>query len=354
MKVFQCTNCSNPVFFENTHCEKCGFFLGYLDSENQIFALNPNNLEWVIAHKTYHYCENHSRDVCNWLILKDKTSPFCVACSLNRTIPDLSISENVEMWKKLEIAKHRLVYSLQRLPLPIQSKFEFPDSGLCFDFLSAKVLNSEGERNMTGHANGVITIILAEADSVKREQIRKSMHEPYRTLIGHFRHEVGHYYWQLIVANNVELLESFRDLFGDERQNYSEALQEHYKNGAPDDWQDHFISEYASTHPWEDWAETWAHYFHILNSMETAFHFGLKGNPKLNNAPHMRIESFYPYDKVTFQTILDETVPLFYAVNSMNRTMGIPDVYPFVISNKVKTKLEFIHQMMDALREKGE
>jgi hypothetical protein len=352
MKIFQCSNCDHPVFFENTYCESCGYSLGYSDTEDQIYAFNPKDSNWQIGDQIFRYCKNHDHGVCNWLITMEHDTCFCTACSLNRTIPDLSVSENYKRWKKLEIAKHRLVYSLLKLQLPLRSKLQFPDTGLCFDFLSAKVQDASGNTIMTGHADGVITIILAEADSVNREQIRKSLNEPYRTLIGHFRHEVGHYFWQILIYNNQELLESFRSLFGDERQHYTMSLTKHYQTGAPASWRENFISEYASSHPWEDWAETWAHYLHIVNAMETAYYFGLEGNPKLSNAPHMKIESFYPYEQMPFKTILDETVPLFYAVNSINRSMGIPDVYPFVISNEVKVKLEFIHQMLQALRDR--
>jgi len=276
---------------------------------------------------------------------------FCIACNLNRTIPDLSIKENVDRWRKLEIAKHRLVYSLLKLPLPIESKLDHPDSGLCFDFLSAKVPTEKDKKIMTGHANGVITIVLAEADSVSREQIRRSMKEPYRTLIGHFRHEVGHYYWQRIVFESEQLLDKFRETFGDERESYAEALKRHYKQGAPPDWQQRFISEYASSHPWEDWAETWAHYFHIINTMETAYSFGLKGDPTRSEIHHMKLDAIDPYSNLPFKTILDESIPLFYAVNSINRSMGIPDVYPFVISDQVVAKLTFIHRMLRDLED---
>lgn len=279
---------------------------------------------------------------------KNEANGFCVSCSLNRTIPDLSVMGNYEHWHELEMAKRRLVYSLQRLHLPVISKQENPESGLCFDFLSKEVAASQGKKVMTGHANGVITILLAEADSVKREKMRKYLNEHYRTLVGHFRHEVGHYYWDLIIASNNKLLAQFRAIFGDERCNYAKALKNHYKNGAPVGWKQNFISAYASSHPWEDWAETWAHYIHIMDSEETAYNFGLSGQPELKNAAHMQINSIDPYAKVPFKSIIKEAAPLFYAVNSINRSMGISDVYPFVISSIVEKKLEFIHQTIQS------
>ncbi|QDO93231.1 hypothetical protein FNB79_04320 [Formosa sediminum] len=347
MKIFQCSHCNFPVFFENTTCESCGFDLGYLDVENEILANTSDSLEWIVKDQTYVYCKNHNFNACNWLVPNNDTNGFCTSCDLNRTIPDLKVPEYYERWQIMEIAKHRLIYTLQRLELPLISKFDNPETGLFFDFLSEEAANAGENKIMMGHANGVITILLAEADSVTREEMRISLNEKYRTLIGHFRHEVGHYYWDIIFKTNKTFLSEYRSLFGDERLNYAEALQAHYKNGAPKDWKNNFISTYASSHPWEDWAETWAHYLHILDTMETAYYFGLEGKPNLNNSSHMRVFSIYPYKEgLSFKTILDEVSPLFYAVNSINRSMGITDVYPFVISDKVKEKLEFIHDIV--------
>ncbi|MBP1838716.1 zinc-binding metallopeptidase family protein [Formosa algae] len=347
MKIFQCSHCSFPVFFENTTCESCGSALGYLDINNEILSNSTSNLQWVVNGDKYIYCKNKSLHACNWLVPIDDDNGFCTSCDLNRTIPDLTVPEYYERWQIMEIAKHRLIYTLKRLELPTISKFDDPEGGLFFDFLSEEVANAGEKKIMTGHANGVITILLAEADTVTREEMRISLNEKYRTLIGHFRHEVGHYYWDLIFRNNDTFLKEYRDLFGDETLDYGEALQEHYKNGAPKNWKDNFISTYASSHPWEDWAETWAHYLHILDTMETAYYFGLEGKPNLKNSEHMRVSTLYPYkENLSFKTILDEVSPLFYAVNSINRSMGITDVYPFVISNKVKEKLEFIHQIV--------
>lgn len=346
MKIFQCKNCYLPVFFDNTGCEKCGSSLGYLDVTNQIYALNPNHAEWEIEGINYQYCKNKSLGVCNWLVPKNSDHGYCTSCRLNRTIPDISLKDNYENWKQMELAKRRLVYSLQRLNLPILSKLDDPEKGLCFDFLSKEVAEANGKNVMTGHINGIITILLREADSVTREQMRKTLNEFYRTLIGHFRHEVGHYYWNLIFPSNFDLLEKFRVIFGNEQQDYAEALKKHYESGAPENWKQHYISAYASAHPWEDWAETWAHYMHIMDSEETAHYFGLGGSPRLANAPHMQINSFDPYENVPFKNILDGIAPLFYAVNSINRSMGIADVYPFVISTPVQNKLEFIHQIL--------
>ncbi|NNC70238.1 MAG: hypothetical protein HKN90_05370, partial [Flavobacteriaceae bacterium] len=290
---------------------------------------------------SYKYCKNHARDVCNWVLENDDPNTYCSACQFNRTIPDLSDQENFERWKQLEIAKHRLIYQLQKMGLSLLNK-KTNDNGLCFDFVSKKGNNEL----MTGHANGVITILVQEADSVLREQMRKQFLEPYRTLIGHLRHEVGHYFWDRLIKNDPKKLEEFRSLFGDEKDNYSDALKAYYKSGAPIDWQQCYISKYATSHPWEDWAETWAHYLHIMDMVETAYFFGVDVKPKKLIKKIKTKVSFDPYTEEKFETIINICVPLSFAVNSINRAMGVPDVYPFVITPAVIEKLKFIHQLV--------
>lgn len=350
MKLFQCQNCTNPVFFENDTCEQCGFQLGYLDNTFDLVALEPDSGEWNIPKdglQTFVYCTNHEYNVCNWLVLKTDATGFCEACKLNRTIPDLGIIKNLKKWRRLEVAKHRLIYQLQKLSLPIKSKLSCPELGFCFDFLSRKGVGVNAKKLMTGHANGVVTILLSEADSVLREQMKREMNERYRTLIGHFRHEVGHYYWERIILRDDKTLISFREVFGDERNSYSDSLKAYYKNGPQKKWRKNFISKYASSHPWEDWAETWAHYLHVLDTVETAYYFGVKIKPHLTNKKHMKMKSaFDPYDEPSFKKIVSKAIPLFFAINSMNRSMGIADVYPFVISKQVIRKMEFIHRLL--------
>jgi hypothetical protein len=292
-------------------------------------------------HFEYKYCKNKDYNVCNWLIDKDNPQEYCNACKLNRTIPNLSDKENFEKWKNLEIAKHRLVYQLKKIGLSLPSKMS-ENNGLCFDF----VAKQNNPNLMTGHANGVITILLREADSVLREQMRKQFLEPYRTLIGHLRHEVGHYFWEQLIKTNPDELNHFRLLFGDEQRNYGETLQAYYKSGATHDWQKSFISKYATSHPWEDWAETWAHYLHIMDMVETAYFFGLNVNPKSLGKDRKTKVSFDPYTEKDFNAIINVCIPLSFAVNSINRAMGVPDVYPFVITPPVIKKLKFVHQLL--------
>ncbi len=349
MKIFECQNCLHPLFFENTYCERCNHSIGYLSEQNELKVLLPDQNHWKTMAddgRLYRYCENFQHGVCNWLILLDSGHSLCEACRLNRTIPNLASFKNQDGWQKLEQAKHRLIYSLNRLNLPVLSKADTAESGLFFDFLSDE---HPDYAIKTGYAQGLITINLAEADSVHREYIRRKMSEPYRTLIGHFRHEVGHFYWDQLVLSNQAVHQNFRRLFGDENLDYNQALQNYYQQGPPANWQESFISEYATTHPWEDWAETWAHYLHLVDMLESAYSFGLSVRPNLQKASSMSMyANFDPYIEPDFRRILDACIPLTFAVNSLNRGMGQPDLYPFIIPPPVVKKLRFVHQLLQS------
>lgn len=343
MKIFECGYCDNPLFFENNQCENCGHLSGYRDSDRKMLTFDPENKLFISDREqiSYKYCKNKEYDVCNWLVEKENPEEYCNACQLNRTIPNLSNKKNFEKWCKLEVAKHRLIYQLQKIGLSLPNKMNHED-GLCFDFISRQY----NSNIMTGHANGVITILLREADSVFREQMRTQLMEPYRTLIGHLRHEVGHYFWDRLIRTDSHLLEEFRAIFGNEELNYSDALQKYYQNGAPGNWHESFISKYATSHPWEDWAETWAHYLHIMDMVETAHFFGLNVEPLESRMQMKASASFDPYTVDDFDTIVQTCVPLSFAVNSINRTMGVPDVYPFKITSGVIHKMKFIHKLL--------
>lgn len=347
MKVFQCGHCNHAIFFENYYCENCGHLSGFRASDRKMLTFSQHNSILFSDREQieYKYCKNKYYNVCNWVIEKNSPEEFCSACTLNRTIPNLSEIENFEKWQHLEVAKHRLVYQLQKIGLFLQSKAENAN-GLCFDFVAKK----HDSKLMTGHANGVITILLKEADSVQREKMRKLFLEPYRTLIGHLRHEVGHYFWNQLVYNNPQTQSEFRALFGDERLDYGEALQNYYKFGAPIDWKLCHISTYATAHPWEDWAETWAHYLHIMDMVETAYFFRLQAKPIKKNKQLKVKALFDPYSVVDFEVIIKTCRPLSFAVNSMNRAMGIPDVYPFTVTEAVVKKLTFIHRLLLPIR----
>ena len=349
MKLFECQHCGQPLYFENTLCESCGHRLGYLAGKETVTALEPDGEAWQALAEPqgrYRYCRNAEHGACNWLVRSDEPQAFCIACQHNRTIPDLNDAENVARWRRIEGAKHRLIYTLLKLGLPLVTKQEDPN-GLAFDFLAdPSTFAPSAAPVMTGHENGLITINLAEADDAERERARSQMGEPYRTLLGHFRHEIAHYYWDRLVAGS-SALEDFRRVFGDERQDYGARLRAHHGQGPPPRWQEWFVSSYASAHPWEDFAETWAHYLHMVDTLETADAFGLRVNPKVGRDPALAMAiDFDPYRQGDFDALVQAWLPLTYAVNSLNQSMGQPDLYPFVLAPTVMGKLRFVHGLI--------
>jgi hypothetical protein len=353
MQLFQCQHCGQALFFENTHCESCGRRLGYLPAEGLLTALEPDGAAWrsLAAGDVHGLCSNAAHDVCNWLIPAGSNEAFCAACRYNRTVPDLSLPENLASWRKLEQAKHRLFYTLLKLGLPLQTRQEDPEEGLAFDFLADPEGSDASQAVMTGHDHGLITISLAEAEDAERERRRSQMHEPYRTLLGHFRHEIAHYFWDRLVRD-APMLARCRAVFGDETRSYAEALQEHYDKGPPAGWQQSHVSAYAAAHPWEDFAETWAHYLHMVDTLETAHAFGLRVKPRIAGGEELstRID-VDPHRASDIGELMEPWVPLTLAVNSINRSMGQPDLYPFVLSPRVIEKLGFIHDLVHAPRE---
>ena len=348
MKLFECQNCGQPLYFENTSCESCGLRLGYLPERELVTALREADgllRSLAVPAPLYRFCANAQYDVCNWLIASDHPETFCAACRHNRTIPDLSQPENLLHWRRIEFAKHRLFYTLLKLRLPLTTRPE-DANGLAFDFVSPSPDGSAPP--VTGHAGGLITLNVAEADDIERERQRKSLAEPYRTLLGHFRHEIAHYYWDHLVAG-TPALDEFRQLFGDEREDYQEALQCYYQSGPAPDWSDHFVTAYASAHAWEDFAETWAHYFHIVDTLETAAAFGIRLRPQV--AKGAGLDAVVDFDPHTadLDRIVDTWLPLTFAVNSINRSMGQPDLYPFVLPPPVIWKLAFVHDRIRAI-----
>ena len=344
--AFRC-RCGNDIFFDNTLCLACKSPLGLLPDTGKVVALDPSP-----THGTWHVegrkellksCANRdSQAACNWMIHAHNPKTYCIACRLNRTIPSLDDADNARYWKKVEAAKRRLVSQLIALGLPVRSKVEEdPERGLMFDFLRSP---PKGPRVMTGHAGGLITINVEEADDAKREQIKHDLREPYRALLGHFRHEVGHYYWDRIVWA-TKWLQPFRQLFGDERASYAEALKRNYEQGPPADWANSYISSYATMHPWEDWAETWAHYLHVVDSLGTAMGFGLDaGDLDRDIQPFTRDALYAPDDPNAerFLSLLNAWLAVTMVLNEMARSMGQPDFYPFVMSKPVVAKLQFI------------
>jgi hypothetical protein len=360
MQVFHC-QCGATLFFENTQCLKCKRALGYLPDRQIMSPLEPSPDAdlWTAQSKgakgqTYRKCGNYAQEnVCNWMIPSADQATYCIACRLNKTIPDLSRPENREYWSKIEGAKRRLVYSLLGLGLPVVGKQEDDKNGLAFAFLADAAGGGGGEqttRVMTGHDNGLITLNIAEADEIEREQVRRQVKEAYRTLLGHFRHESGHYYWDRLVRGTA-FEEPCRKLFGDDRADYGEALKRHYESGNLN-WQAQYISVYASSHPWEDWAETWAHYLHMFDTLETSSAVGISAGDGADDIIDARLFAMGELGRRPagprpgFTKILREWTWLSVALNELNRGMGMHDAYPFVLNEPVARKLQFVHDVI--------
>ena len=347
MRLFKCQVCSQLLYFENSRCGSCGHTLGYEPNRNGLLALTADGNDWRAEDETdaaYRFCANSIHGVCNWLVDSGSDEIYCLACRHNGIIPDLSQQANADNWRKIEAAKHRLIYTLLRLKLPIETRGENPE-GLIFNFLADSPFDPNA-KVLTGHDNGLITLALAEADDVERERRRSLMGEPYRTLLGHFRHEVGHYYWDRLVRDEGHA-QDFIAMFGDHTHDYNQALHNHYNQGAPPDWQNHFVSAYATSHPWEDFAESWAHYLHIVDTLEMAGAFSLHVEPRIDLSGQLEATiDFDPYRVRNFKDVVDSWLPMSFALNNINRCMGQPDFYPFILSPTVIAKLGYIHNLI--------
>jgi len=358
VKIFSCSACDGVLFFENTHCTGCKRVVAYLPDQTAASSLDPMPKDGGDAadlfvstlpaarKRRYRLCRNYTEHgVCNWAIPADDANAFCLSCRLTTVIPDLSQSGTKGAWQRLENAKRRLLYTLFALSLPVQSKLERPEDGLAFAFKQDE--DGGMTKVLTGHDRGLITINLREADSSVREKTREELGEAYRTLLGHFRHESGHYYWTRLIQTSRRI-EPFRRMFGDERLDYDKAVQHHYAQGPSPDWPVRFVSAYASLHPWEDWAETWAHYLHMVDTLETARSHGVALRPTGVKSVVSRMKmTVRALDFDDFRDLISAWVPLTLAVNNLNRSMGLPDAYPFVLCGDAIAKLQFVHDVVE-------
>ena len=328
MKRFACPVCGNEVHFRNLSCVQCGTALGY----------QPESVAMEAVGAPSPLCANAGLAGCNWLLPPGEAQGYCAACRHNHIVPDVTFEGNRDRWREIELAKRRLMYAVLQWDLPHPTRAEDPALGLAFDFLAD--VPGSGERILTGHDDGLITINVDEGDLTVRTERQSAMAEPYRTVIGHMRHEIGHFYWSKLVEHGPAL-DEFRSLFGDERADYQKALESHYSAGPPPDWALRHISAYATCHPWEDFAETWAHWMHIVDGLETAAAYDLRpdGNTGLDAGAN-------PYLMTEVERMVDAWVPLTVALNNMNRGMGQPDLYPFVLSRPVTEKLAFINRLI--------
>lgn len=344
MKNFACS-CGNTVYFENTLCVACQAELGFLPDLGVMSALaEQGNGVWQARHpradgRAYRKCLNYSREqVCNWMVPAEDPEGYCCACRLNEVIPNLDKPGNRALWLAVERRKRRLLFDLMRHDLPIESRRASPRHGLGFAFLEnnpdpLEFLDStEDQPVMTGHAGGLITINIREADDVERERMRVQMNEAQRTLLGHFRHEIGHYYWDRLVAGSP-LLQAVRERFGDERLTYDDALEAYYRDGPRRGWPQDYISAYASAHPWEDWAECWAHYLQISDTLETA---------AVNDMVRADVLD------LDFDRRMECWIDLARRINLLNRSLDQADPYPFILVTPVVEKLRLIEEVIES------
>ena len=338
MRSLHCPTCHARVYFENDRCLTCGTALGF---EPGSFTMAPTSSPiggggapgdptgWVA-------CANRAVATCNWVVPADAAGSLCRSCSLTRTRPSDGDVEGHRWFVEAEAAKRRLVAQLLDLGLPVVGFAEKPE-GLGFDLLTSRF-----DAVTTGHEDGLITVDLAEADDAHRERVRNELGEAYRTVLGHFRHEVGHYYWMVLVRDGGHL-DDFRRCFGDERVDYDAAMRAHYRGPAPFGWENTHVSAYATMHPWEDWAETFAHTLHILDALQTAAATGLT---VISRDVPGGVVAPGDVEGRPFDLVVEQWIPLAAALNALNRSMGEGDLYPFVLSATVIEKMAFVDRLV--------
>ena len=350
MRAFACNLCGQLLFFENSHCLRCGTSVGLVPELLALQALDAHlSASRAEPGKRYRRCARASLASCNWLVAEDDPRELCLSCRLTSAVPHMRSDQELRAFAQAEGSKRRLLYQLLDLGLPIRTRYQDPKRGLAF----VLAFRSESSPVMTGHLNGVITLDLSECDNVHRERLRHEFGEPYRTLLGHFRHEIGHYYWNLLIDGQPAHA-AFRSLFGDERIDYREALARNYEGAQRAHWADKHVSAYAASHPWEDWAETFAHYLHIRDTLQTAAQFGLRVSPTALAVPpeggKLDARAREEVAELDFAEVVSEWLPLTYAFNAVNRSMGKDDLYPFVLAPAVIDKLSFVHELLRTVR----
>jgi hypothetical protein len=361
MKTFRCDHCGHLLFFENVQCLRCGSALAFLPDRLALCAIEPAPGQpepglWQRkkpfhrgnAHHHYRLCRNHTQyQACNFAVPGHDPNPLCVSCRQTRVLPDLSMPGNQERWYRIEAAKRRLFYTLAKLGLALVDPPAGARDGPVFEFLA----DVPGRQVLTGHCAGVITLNIAEADDAERVRRRVALHEPYRTLLGHLRHESGHYYWDSLIQE-AGRVDAFRATFGDESVDYGQALDAYYAaGGARPGWQQHHVSGYATAHPWEDWAETWAHYLHMVDLLETASSYNTRVVVPGNDAGEAEeVTSPFERQPPEFDQLVEQWVPLTLLLNSLNRSLGQDDAYPFALSRQALDKLRFVHGVIYARR----
>ena len=335
MKSFVCSVCGQILFFDNSKCLRCDSELGYEPNSGELRVIGTEGV-------AVRCCANRVVATCNWLVSADDTDDLCVSCRLTTVRPNDAEPDELVKFADAESAKRRLIHQLNGLGLDIAGLADDPVRGVAFEFRSSRL-----EAVTTGHDGGVITLDLSESDDAHRERVRQDLGEPYRTVLGHLRHEIGHYYWSRLVVDAGNL-DAFREVFGDETVSYEAALDDHYGPAAVDrsgqeDWVDSHVSRYATMHPWEDWAETFAHYLHIRAGLDTANEFGfVLGEPALTASRAALADDTGVSVGPMVQAWLGTTL----VMNAMSRSLGTEHHYPFVLSPTVIEKLDFVHRVV--------
>lgn len=348
--------CGNPLYSHNTQCVVCGASVGFDPISQKVASFNQDSKtgRWhtsvpELSEQEFSPCSQRATACnCNWMLKADLSGNNCLSCQLTRIIPQLDTPGNAELWAKAELVKRRMLSQLLRLGLPVASKATSP-TGLEFRFMAP----TPSEVVLTGHESGVITLNIREADDSEREAMREMMGEKYRTLAGHMRHELGHYYWDLLSRDDT-WLRNFRANFGDERQNYDDALRIHHQNGAPPDWQQTHISAYASSHPWEDWAETFGHFLHLEEALCLSKHFGLEPNSlRLSAAKFTTAALPGDSDEVASAAFIDDVnrwIRLSLLINELAEGLGQPHPSPFILNIATVAKLWQVKSSLQKLR----
>jgi hypothetical protein len=341
MQPFPCSVCQQLLFFDNSTCLRCGSQLGYVPDDAQLVALR--SVESVFERLDgqpgrFRHCSNQLVARCNWMVPEHDVAERCASCRLTALRPNDTEVDSIEAFADAEAAKRRLLHQLMALGLPVVDRSVDAVGGVAFELLS-----SRGRNVITGHDSGVISLDLSESDDAHREFVRQQLGEPYRTVLGHLRHEIGHYYWPSLVEQNGNVA-AFRELFGDERVPYEDALVRYYSQDDTD-WSATHVSRYATMHPWEDWAETFAHYLHIDAGLTTAGAIGLAVSEPARSAGRA---AWTARDHITIGEMVQSWLGLTLALNAMARSIGQSDLYPFVLSPQVVEKLDFVHQCVRA------
>ncbi|GAA1732050.1 zinc-binding metallopeptidase family protein [Aeromicrobium alkaliterrae] len=326
MRAFTCSTCDNRLFFENSLCVSCGSALGYWRESADIVVVDADGRFVDPEGYVWHVCPNLNLTGCTWLTRLEGEP--CEACRLTRTRPADDDAIGLSQLPVAEAAKRHLLVELTRLGFGWVSREDDPETGLAFDMLS-----SVDENVVIGHEDGLITIDLAEGDDAHRAKVQAELAEPYRTMLGHLRHEVGHYMEALHVRG--DRIQEARELFGNEEISYADEIERHYNEGPPADWAESYISTYATMHPFEDFAESFAHTLHIQDSVDTA---------RWNGLITVEPDAFSIFSDL----VTGVWIPLSTALNQINRSMGADDLYPFIIPPKVLAKLDFV----DSLRQR--